>query len=222
MDPVKLLRVPSHSQYTAFAFKACSGARLTSATAAPSCTLHYSVAGSRKPRKLAPEELFEYAVKCLGARAWSTGDLKSKLRMRAASPPDADATIDRLKEIGYLDDQRFAESYAAARVENEGFGRMRVLNDLRARRVTGDMAEQAVKRALGDRTEAESIDAFLARRMPSVASGGPIDDERKLAAAYRKLRRAGFSSGPILTALKRIAARPESLDEPLEEEEPEA
>lgn len=142
--------------------------------------------------------------------------------MRAASPPDADATIDRLKEIGYLDDQRFAESYAAARVENEGFGRMRVLNDLRARRVTGDMAEQAVKRALGDRTEAESIDAFLARRMPSVASGGPIDDERKLAAAYRKLRRAGFSSGPILTALKRIAARPESLDEPLEEEEPEA
>ena len=61
------------------------------------------------------------------------------------------------------------------------------------------------------------IDAFIERRMHSVATGGKIDDEKKLAAAYRKLRRAGFTSGPILAALKRIAARPEELEEPLEE-----
>jgi regulatory protein len=180
------------------------------------------VGSQKRPRKLAPEELFEYAVKCLGARAYSTGDLKSKLRMRAANPPDADAIIDRLKDIGYLNDQRFAEGYAAARVENEGFGRMRVLTDLRARRVSGDLADQAVERALGGRSEAELIDAFIERRMHSIAAGGPIEDEKKLAAAYRKLRRAGFTSGPILAALKRIAARPEALEEPLEEEEPEA
>ena len=175
------------------------------------------MASQKRPRKLASEELFEYAVKCLGARAYSTGDLKSKLRMRAANPSDADAVIDRLKDIGYLDDRRFAEIYAAARVENEGFGRMRVLNDLRARRVSGDMADQAVERAIGDKSEADLIDAFIERRMHSVATGGKIDDEKKLAAAYRKLRRAGFTSGPILAALKRIAARPEELEEPLEE-----
>jgi regulatory protein len=181
-------------------------------------TLLYSVTSSKRPRKLAAEELFEFAVKCLGARAYSTGDLKSKLRMRAANPGDADAAIDRLKDIGYLDDRRFAEGYASARVENEGFGRMRVLNDLRARRVSGDMAEQAVEHAIGDKTEAELIEAFIERRMHSVAAGGKIEDEKKLAAAYRKLRRAGFTSGPILAALKRIAARPEELEEPLEEE----
>ena len=184
-------------------------------------TLLYSVTSQKRPRKLAAEELFEYAVKCLGARAYSTGDLKSKLRMRAANPADAEAAIDRLKDIGYLDDRRFAEGYAAARVENEGFGRMRVLNDLRARRVSGAMAEQAVERAIGDKSEAELIDAFIERRMHSVASGGKIEDEKKLAAAYRKLRRAGFTSGPILAALKRIAARPEELEEPLEGEEAE-
>jgi regulatory protein len=176
------------------------------------------VTSQKRPQKLASEELFEYAVKCLGARAYSTGDLKSKLRMRAANPADADAAINRLKDIGYLDDRRFAEGYAAARVENEGFGRMRVLNDLRARRVSGEMADQAVEHAIGDRSEAELIDAFIERRMHSVASGGKIQDEKKLAAAYRKLRRAGFTSGPILAALKRIAARPEELEEPLEEE----
>jgi regulatory protein len=139
------------------------------------------------------------------------------MRMRAANPSDADAAIDRLKDIGYLDDRRFAEGYAAARVENEGFGRMRVLNDLRARRVSGEMADKAVEHAIGDRSEAELIDAFMERRMHSVFAGGKIDDEKKLAAAYRKLRRAGFTSGPILSALKRIAARPEELEEPLEE-----
>jgi regulatory protein len=140
------------------------------------------------------------------------------LRQRAALPADVDPTIDRLKDIGYLNDERFAESYAAARVENEGFGRMRVLNDLRARRIQGELAEQAVANAIGQKSEAELIDAFIQRRMTSVASGGPVEDERKLAAAYRKLRRAGFSSGPILSALKRIAARPEFFEEPPEEE----
>jgi regulatory protein len=137
--------------------------------------------------------------------------------MRAANPSDAESVIDRLKDIGYLDDRRFAEGYAAARVENEGFGRMRVLNDLRARRVSGEMADQAVERAIGDKSEAELIDAFIERRMHSVFAGGKIEDAKKLAAAYRKLRRAGFTSGPILSALKRIAARPEELEEPLEE-----
>src|SRR6202034_1248138 len=155
-----MLSPESHSQYTAFLFQ-----HTECRTPGFSGTLLYRVTSQKRPRKLAAEELFEYAVKCLGARAYSTGDLKSKLRMRAANPADADATIDRLKEIGYLDDQRFAEGYAAARVENEGFGRMRVLNDLRARRVSGEMAEQAVEHAIGERSEAELIDAFIERRM---------------------------------------------------------
>lgn len=160
-------------------------------------------------------------MKCLGVRAYSTGDLQSKLRMRAANPGDVDAAIDRLKDIGYLNDRRFAENFASARVENEGFGRMRVLSDLRARRVLGSMAEEAVDQALDGRSEGELIDSYLERRMPSIAAGGRIEDERKLASAYRRLRRAGFTSGPILAALKRLAARPELLEEPVEEEEAE-
>lgn len=179
------------------------------------------MAGNTRSRKLAAEQLFEYAVKCLGVRAYSTGDLKSKLRMRAAHPPDVDATIDRLQDIGYLNDRRFAENFAAARVQNDGFGRMRVLSDLRARRVQGPLAEQAVEQALEGKSEAELIDSYIERRMPSIAAGGPIGDERKLANAYRRLRRAGFTSGPILTALKGLAARPELLEGPMEEEEPE-
>lgn len=168
---------------------------------------------------MAEEELFEYAVKSLGARAYSTGDLKAKLRLRAADASSPDKVIDRLKEIGYLNDRRFAESFAAARVENEGFGRIRLLNDLRAKKVAPELASEAVEHALGDTPELEQVEAFIDRRMASISKPGAIDDERKLAAAYRKLRRAGFSTGPVLSALKKRATRPEILDEPPPDEE---
>jgi regulatory protein len=175
----------------------------------------------RKPRKLADEELFEFAVKSLGVRAFSTGDLRSKLYMKAARPGAVDAVIDRLKDIGYLDDRRFAETFASVRLQNDGFGRQRLLNDLRARRIAGNLATEAVDHALEGKSEAELIDAYIDRRMPSLGSAGKIDDDRRFAAAYRRLRRAGFTSGLILTALKRIAAHPERLEEPPDEPEDE-
>jgi len=131
---------------------------------------------------------------------------------------DVPATIERLKEIGYLDDRRFAETFATARVENEGFGRRRILNDLRARRIEGNMAEQAVTEALNGRSEEESIECWIDRRMPQAAAGQGLSTERELAAAYRKLLRAGFAPGPVLRALKRRAAHPEILDAVTEEE----
>jgi regulatory protein len=182
-------------------------------------TLLFSVHSLKKPRKLTAEELFEYAVKLLGVRGYSSGDLHAKLRLKAAETADIERALSRLREIGYLDDQRYARSFASARVENQGFGRIRVLNDLRARRIPGNLADQAVAQALEGRTEADLIDSYIERRMASLVGGGPIGDERQLAAAYRRLRRAGFTSGAILTALKRKAARPELVDDTPEEDE---
>ena len=173
----------------------------------------------KPPAKLAGEALFEYAVKYLALRACSSEELRGKLRTRAANLPEIDAVIGRLKDIGYLNDARFAESYAANRVENEGFGRMRVLSDLRSRRVTPKLADKAVERAFEGKGESEMIDSFIERRMPSIWGKGQIEDEKVLAKAYRRLRRAGFSSGGILTALKRMAAHPEAIEEPPPDDE---
>ena len=177
-----------------------------------------------KPRaaraKLDEDALFDYAVRSLAARACSSDELRFKLRQRAARISDIDPVIVRLKDLGYLDDKRFAEMYTAMRVENDGFGRTRVLHDLRNRRVTPKLAAQAVSHAFEDKNEHDMVAAYVERRMPSIVAGGHTGDERKLLAAYRKLQRAGFSSGPILSVLKRFAAHPELLDEPPPEEEP--
>src|SRR5215218_10175713 len=97
--------------------------------------------GSRTPKKLDAEGLWAYSLKLLGGRAQSVGEVRQKLMRRAENEPDVDLTLAKLREYGYLNDTRFAESYATWRKDNEGFGKMRVLRDLQQRRVAPKVAD---------------------------------------------------------------------------------
>jgi regulatory protein len=177
----------------------------------------------RKPRPLDSDALWSYALKALAQRAHSTGELKEKLRRRAERVSDVDEVIARLKDNGYLDDRRFAESFAASRLSNEGLGKGRVLLDLRQRRVTPALAEKTVRAVYEEVDEQALIDDFIRRKYRKTPREGLFQDEKDLAAAYRRLVRAGFRSGDIVRALKRFAKDPGLLDgfEPPEETEEE-
>jgi hypothetical protein len=92
---------------------------------------------------------------------------------------------------------------------------MRILIDLANHRVPRELAQSAVEKALEGMSEAEQIEAFIERRLP----GAEFTDEKKLASAFRKLRRAGFATGPVLTALKRRAKNPEMVADDIPDEE---
>jgi len=174
-----------------------------------------------KPKLLPPDQLLSLALRALGGRAHSTGELKEKLRRRAERAEDVDAVLKKLKEAGYLDDRRFAENYASARLENQGLGKMRVLRDLRQRRVAGNMAEQVTDRTYKDTNEADLIDAFLKRKYRHKQLSTFLREDKNLAGAFRRLRYAGFSAGASIKVLKRYAQQPEVLDA-LESEDAEA
>ena len=173
----------------------------------------------RKPRRLDAAELWEYALKSLGARAQSIGELREKLRRRAERLGDIDRVLARLKEVGYLDDRRYAESFASARLSNEKLGRMRVTRELRARRVAPALAERTVEKVYQGVEEQKLIEEWIRRKYRTAPREGLFEDRKDLAAAYRRLARAGFRTGEILTVLKRFAKDPELLDgfEPPEE-----
>ncbi|MGH9628003.1 MAG: regulatory protein RecX, partial [Bryobacteraceae bacterium] len=175
----------------------------------------------RASKLLDADSLFDFALKALGARALSTGELRQKLLKRAESPASVDAVLTRLKEDGYLNDSRFAESYAASRRDNKGFGKMRVLRDLRQRRVAPPLAERAVSEAYENVDEKELIEQFLARKYRSVELGKYLHEPKNLASAFRRLRYAGFSGGASITVLKRYASRADELDDLSEAEDEE-
>jgi regulatory protein len=166
----------------------------------------------RKTKLLDQESLMNYALRLLGGRAYSMGELREKMRPRAEQPASIDEVIAKLKEAGYVDDKKFAENYAAARLENEGFGKMRVLRDLRQRRVAPKLAEQVTERTFRATDETELVEAFLRRKYRGKELGPFLKEPKNLAAAYRRLRYAGFSSGGSIRVLKRYASQAEELD----------
>ena len=173
----------------------------------------------RKPRLLEPDALWNYALKLLGGRAHSTGELREKLRRRAAQAGAIDEVLARLKEHGYLNDQKFAESFAAARLANDKLGRMRVVRDLRQRRVAPALAERTVRTVYQGVNEEALIEDWVRRKYRLASRESLFQEDKEMAAAYRKLLRAGFPSGPIVKVLKRFAKNPDLLEtfEPPEE-----
>jgi regulatory protein len=177
----------------------------------------------RKLRPLDAEALWSYALKALSGRAHSTGELREKLRRRAERVSDIDEVLARLKDSGYLDDRRFAESFATSRLSNEGLGKGRVIQDLRQRRVAPALAEKTVGKVYEEVDEQALIDEYIRKKYRKTPKEGLFQDEKELGKAYRRLSRAGFRSGDIVRALKRFAKDPELLDgfEPPEETEEE-
>jgi regulatory protein len=172
----------------------------------------------RTPQPLDRDKLLNVALRALGGRAHSSGELREKLRRRAQSEADVDAVLAKLKESGYLNDRRFAENYAAGRLEGQGLGKMRVLRDLRQRGVAPALAEQVTEQTYRETDEAGLIEEFLRRKYRGKQLSTFLSEEKNLAAAFRRLRYAGFSAGQSIRVLKRFANQPEVLDA-LESEE---
>src|SRR5437764_14013813 len=82
--------------------------------------LRYNLNCMKKKALWSAEKLWDYAVKALAGRAYSTGELRSKLIARAERPADVEQTIARMRDYGYLNDSRFAENYAGAKLDNQG------------------------------------------------------------------------------------------------------
>ena len=136
---------------------------------------------------------------------------------RAAAKGDIDPIIMRLRELGALDDDRFAGTYAERRLENQGFGKQRVLRDLQHRKVPPGVAEKAVAKVFSGTDETQLIEDFLKRKFKSVDLRVYLNEQKHPASAFRKLRLAGFSANGSISVLRRYAAQADEIEETPEE-----
>ncbi len=155
-----------------------------------------------KSRKLTEAgALYEYAVGALGRKMRSVAELKRLLRQRVTPGDQGEALVEavilKLKEQKYLNDASYAAAYSTYRKDNERFGRMRVIADLQARGVHGEVIDKAIAEAYADSDEELLARSYLRRknlRKPA--------DEKQAARIFRALSRAGFASRTIIRILK--------------------
>jgi len=175
-----------------------------------------------RSRKLfTEEELYEYAVGALGRRARSVAELKRLLRNRVEAGTEIGQTlvelvIVRLKDQGYLNDAKYAAAYSSYRRDNEKFGRMRVVTDLKIKGVHGDVIEKAVASAYDAVNEEKLAREYLRRKRLQKPK-----DQKQAARIFRQLVRAGFAFRTTFAILKKWDVDEEVLTE-LENETSEA
>jgi regulatory protein len=167
----------------------------------------------RQPKKLDNEGLWEYALELLGERPYAIADLRKKLNGRAETAADVPSVMTKLKEYGLVNDQKFSETFASSRLQNQGFGKFRVIRELRVKRVAPKVAEEAVNKVFAGTEEKELIEQFLARKYRGKDLSEFLQEEKNLASAYRRLRTAGFTSGGAFSVLKRYAREMEEWEE---------
>jgi regulatory protein len=125
---------------------------------------------AKKQTKLTPEDMrkraFERAVKLLAAKPRSIAELRQRLLQgRGTDQATVELVISRLRDYGYLDDEKFAFSYAALKIKQRPVGRRRLEQDLKFKKVDKQIAADALELAYAETPEEDLIDRAIAKRL---------------------------------------------------------
>ena len=109
---------------------------------------------------------FERAVKLLAAKPRSVAELRERLlKGKGTDEAVVNTVISRLQEYGYLDDERFAFSYASFKVKQRPVGRRRLERDLKFKKVEKAIANEALELVYTETPEEQLIDQAIAKRL---------------------------------------------------------
>jgi regulatory protein len=109
---------------------------------------------------------FERAIKLLAAKPRSVAELRERLlRGKDAKKSVVETVISRLREYGYLDDERFAFSYASSKVKQRPIGRRRLKYDLKLKKINSNVADEALELVYAETPEEQLIDRAIEKRL---------------------------------------------------------
>jgi regulatory protein len=148
-------------------------------------------------------EAFDRAAAALGRRARSAHELERWLLQRGFDRADVTDAVQRLAELGAIDDSQFARAFARSRALGKGMSRRRLAQELSRRGVDRRMADAAIAEVL----EEESVDerALLeqaARKKLAVLAGQDRDVVKRRLYGY--LARRGYDATDIAAVLTKL------------------
>ena len=144
------------------------------------------------------------AVKLLAAKPRSIGELRERLLEKEWATEEAvDAAIEKLREYGYLDDERFAVSFAASRVRQSAVGAKRLARDLANKKVPRETAEEALRSVFAETPQEQLIDRAIEKRIRLRGRPQSREDTKKL---FDHLLRQGFPPDLVISKVRALSA----------------
>lgn len=137
------------------------------------------------------EKTLARAFNLLAAKPRSVAELRTRLREKAwADEATVERVLARLLELGYLNDEQFAASYAQSKLTTKPLGRARLRRDLQRKHVSAQAAEQALDEVYAEHNEEELIARAVEKRVRLKGRPQTRAETKKL---FDHLLRLGFS-----------------------------
>jgi regulatory protein len=139
----------------------------------------------------------------LARRPYSIAELRRALEKKFPQNENIDPAIARLREMGYLDDRKFAEQYAYSLARNRAVGPHRLRRELKAKMVNSREIDSAVEHAYQDVSATTLLETALDKKVRTLKL--PLT-RSKFHSLWQSLMRRGFNAGDIIKAVR---SRPE-------------
>jgi len=144
------------------------------------------------------------AVKLLAAKPRSIEELRERLLEKKWTNAETVASVlEKLKEYGYLNDERFAFGYASFQVRQKPVGRTRLQRALSLKKVDRETAEEAINLVFEETPEEELIDRAIAKR---VRLRGRPETRSETKSLLDHLLRQGFSYELVMRKVRAASA----------------
>ncbi|HVG39863.1 MAG TPA: regulatory protein RecX, partial [Pyrinomonadaceae bacterium] len=151
----------------------------------------------------ARERTFQRAVKLLAAKPRSIAELRERLLEKGWTNEEiVDAALAKLKEYGYLNDERFAYGYASYKVRQKPVGRTRLARDLQMKKVSRETANEALDLVFQETSEEELIERALKKRL---ALRGRPTTRAESKSLFDHLLRQGFSTDLVIRKVRAVS-----------------
>jgi regulatory protein len=148
----------------------------------------------------------EAALRLLSHRSRSENEMRTRLKMRGVGPDVVDEEVERLRNSGLLDDERFAEAWVADRQRLSPRGRRMLRYELLGRGI----APEAVDRAT---SEIDDLDTALDAARNRARKLHDVDYQAFATRVGGYLQRRGFSYDVITETLRVVWGEMEAGDD---------
>lgn len=145
-----------------------------------------------------PEEALKRALKFLAYCPRSEAEVRAKLKQAGFNANVVGATLERLRSLKLLDDERFAQSWTHSKAEDRGYGPLRIKRELKKRGISGAVVDQVIKEVFGRGEGKDRARLLLEKRY----AHKDLSDPKILRRAVSCLQRRGYRDSVIAEVLR--------------------
>ena len=151
------------------------------------------------------------AVRLLAAKPRSIEELRGRLMEKNWTNEEiVETVLKKLEEYKYLDDEKFADDFAASKLRQKPVGRRRLKQTLANKKLDKETIDEAIRSVYEKMPEEEILERALVKRLRIKGKPETPQDKKKF---YDYLMRQGFSYDIIRKKMREIADRDYEIED---------